>query len=294
MKRYSFKKPLIESPTAPNRTDVYWVDIDESSGRIASIKEFKNNSWNTTIRHISTPDIPEIIGSPKDNEIWYITSDKSILNIQQKFFTPQIVSNTINERGVGIIVFDAPITVLNDHAFDSYYDQTWRTRLLKIVLPNCIESFGMACFRELTNVEVNIPTSLKGLIPWNCFFNCRSIKSMVIPEGVTHIGDSDYNNDAISHCYSLENIYIPEGVIEIGDNAFAECKSLKEIELPSTLTKLGDSVFWGMFTEDFDYSVSISFRGTMEQWNNIDKSDDWYHNSASAPVVHCTDGDVTI
>lgn len=45
MKRFRFDKPLVKSKYQPSRTDVYWVDIDESTGDVLSIKEFSNDSW---------------------------------------------------------------------------------------------------------------------------------------------------------------------------------------------------------------------------------------------------------
>lgn len=45
MKIFKFDKPLVESKYQPSRTDVYWVDIDESTGEVLSIKEFSNDGW---------------------------------------------------------------------------------------------------------------------------------------------------------------------------------------------------------------------------------------------------------
>lgn len=42
MKRFKFDKPLVESKYQPSRTDVYWVDIDESTGKVSSISKFKD------------------------------------------------------------------------------------------------------------------------------------------------------------------------------------------------------------------------------------------------------------
>lgn len=45
MKRFNFNKPMVESPIPPTRTDVLWVDIDENTNKVKSIKEFKDNKW---------------------------------------------------------------------------------------------------------------------------------------------------------------------------------------------------------------------------------------------------------
>ena len=45
MEKFKFNKPLIESKLSPESTNVYWVDVDEHTKKIASIKEFKDGKW---------------------------------------------------------------------------------------------------------------------------------------------------------------------------------------------------------------------------------------------------------
>ncbi len=63
---------------------------------------------------------------------------------------------------------------------------------------------------------------------------------VVIPEGITSIGDN-----AFSGCSSLESITLPEGVTSIGWGAFRDCSSLKSITLPEEVTSIGESAFSG-------------------------------------------------
>lgn len=224
---------------------------------------------------------------PKDNEIWYQTKDNSIFTVQQQYFDSQIISNIVS-NGVGVITFSSPLLKLNDYAFDDESNAyIGRTNLVRLVLPDCIESFGQACFRGLNNLEVNIPKNLKGEIPWDCFYNCRSLKHIVIPDGITSLGNQEYGGYCFYQCESLESIYLPEGITVIYDQTFAECDALKEIVLPSTITKLGSSIFEGL------PSIQIVYRGTIEQWNAIDKDTDWFYSLTNEqPIVHCIDGDV--
>ena len=61
---------------------------------------------------------------------------------------------------------------------------------------------------------------------------------MVIPEGVTSIGDR-----AFSFCRGLTQINIPAGVTSIGHGAFYGCRGLTQINLPAGLTSIGDEAF---------------------------------------------------
>ena len=58
--------------------------------------------------------------------------------------------------------------------------------------------------------------------PW---YGSRSrVKSAVIAEGVTSIGESAFEN-----CRSLTSVTIPDSVTSIGDGAFASCTSLTDV-----------------------------------------------------------------
>ena len=82
--------------------------------------------------------------------------------------------------------------------------------------------------------KVIIPNGVKQIK--DAFKGCTGLKSVVIPDSVTNIG-----NAAFYGCTSLTDIRIPESVTNLGAYAFEGCKSLKEITIPSgvTLIRLG-------------------------------------------------------
>ena len=64
-------------------------------------------------------------------------------------------------------------------------------------------------------------------------------KNVVIPDGVTSIGDAAFGN-----CRCLANITIPNGVTSIGEEAFKNCDSLTSITIPDSVTSIGDHAFY--------------------------------------------------
>lgn len=70
----------------------------------------------------------------------------------------------------------------------------------------------------------------------NAFNGSQAIRSLVLPEGITFIGDNAFNNSA------LESIVLPESLVEIDQYAFSKC-NLTEITLPANLARLGSSAF---------------------------------------------------
>jgi len=61
------------------------------------------------------------------------------------------------------------------------------------------------------------------------FFNCSSLTSVTIPEGVT-----DIYSQAFYGCSSLTSVNIPESVTHIDYQAFANCTALKDIYCSAT------------------------------------------------------------
>ena len=66
------------------------------------------------------------------------------------------------------------------------------------------------------------------------FFKCDLLESIKIPESVTSVG-----NGAFEGCKSLKNITIPDCVTTIGEGAFAYCESLENISIPDSVTDIG-------------------------------------------------------
>ena len=70
----------------------------------------------------------------------------------------------------------------------------------------------------------------------------KAIKTVVVPEGVTEIGE-----EAFRGCESIETIKLPDTIKKISEFAFARCSKLKTINLPSKV-KVEKDVFSGCKT----------------------------------------------
>ena len=91
------------------------------------------------------------------------------------------------------------------------------------------------CFSGLTCLNsIILP---EGITIIGDFYDCSNFTSIVIPESVTTIDSS-----AFSNCYNLTNIVLPAGITSIGISAF-KGSGLTNIEIPDNVTNIGEKAF---------------------------------------------------
>ena len=82
---------------------------------------------------------------------------------------------------------------------------------------------------------------------------------------------------------SLSTYEVPEGVEIIGESAFALCGGLKEITLPKSVREMKKDIFTG----DFQLR-KIIYRGTKEEWLNIEKEPQTWAGTLNTFEICCT------
>lgn len=101
---------------------------------------------------------------------------------------------------------------------------------------NSIATYAFSsCNTSLKSIE--IPDTITH-IGTHAFANCSVLESVKLPSNLKNISEGMFEN-----CKSLKNIEIPESVEFIGASAFAGCSMLESIKLPNTLTEIYFSTF---------------------------------------------------
>ena len=99
---------------------------------------------------------------------------------------------------------------------------------------------GALLSREVEQVE--IPAEINGkpvtTIGGDCFFDCKNMKSILLPDSITEIGVQ-----AFAMCKGLAEIALPDSITNIGKFAFRDCTGLKKIVMPSGLKRLETGTF---------------------------------------------------
>ena len=190
----------------------------------------------------STPDVDDegnILGTPQSNEIFYTSTNGQVVNpYDGNVFGGIIISNTYN-NGVGVIVFDRPITTIGCAAFYDCYSLT------SVTIPDSVTTIGDNAFYSCTSLtNITIPDSVT-TIGGGAFRYCSSLTNVTIPDSVTPIG-----YEAFYDCDSLTSVTIGDGVTTIGYYAFRYCSNLTSVTIPDSVTEIG--------FETFQYCTSLT------------------------------------
>ena len=206
----------------------------------------------------STPDVDDdgsILGTPDTHEIFYTSTDGSIVEpYDVNVFGAVLLTNTY-ENGVGVLSFDRPVTIIGQSAFRG------KSKITEIVLPDGITKIDEGAFAGCSALKsINIPDGVES-IGEVAFYICKSLTSITIPDSVTSIDIRAFedcsklesvtlseNITSIGYrtfynCSSIINIYIPYSVTSIGSTAFYDCSSLTSITIPDSVTSIGSDAF---------------------------------------------------
>ena len=176
----------------------------------------------------------------------------------------------------GAYIIPDSITTICDGAFERCYGLT------SVTIGNSVTTIGDYAFYECHGLtRVIIPDSVTTIGNY-AFDSCYGLTSLTIGNSVTTIGNYAF------FCCGLTSLTIGNSVTIIGDSAFLGCDSLTSVTVGNSVTTIGDFAFGGCFE-----LAGIIFKGTMEQWNNIDFGNYWKYG-IPAEKVTCSNGSVSL
>lgn len=109
-------------------------------------------------------------------------------------------------------------------------------------------------------------------------FKRKDIKSIIMSDTVTKIGDNAFNG-----CASLESITLSKNLTDIGHWAFGDCTALKKITIPKSVVHINYSAFRNC------PALKVYYESTVENFRKIKPSDSNGFDLGCG-VVYCTDG----
>ncbi len=208
--------------------------------------------------------------------------------------------------------FTIPDCVMNigDYAF------SWCVALTDVTIPNSVKNIGEYAFNCCNLSTVEIPNSVERI--GGGAFNLCCLETVEIPSSVISIGvrafslnqelknikvaeenpnyksvDGNlYSKDGrILMQYAMNNaetsFIIPDAVVAIDEHAFHYAK-LESITIPDSVKSIGEGAF-----STCPLLTSINYKGTLAQWDVIEKDTDWIESVADTEII-CSDGTATM
>lgn len=243
-----------------------------------------------------------IIPKPRiqqNNEVWYTTLSGEKIDLSKQFdeggyntyplLADHVVSHT-TEDGVHILEFDIPVCM-----------QDSGTRWV-------LSERNVSLFRFTDVVTASFPTSqTQDRVHEYYFEECKNLTSVILPSNISEIGAHAFDG-----CESLTSFIVPSSVQYIGSEfivaddgashfaqqgCFQNCTSLSHVTIPNSVKLIGGHCFMNC-----PNLTEITFNGTQEEWNNIEKEFNFtyddkpqvtnWNSESSIEVVHCVDGDI--
>ena len=150
-------------------------------------------------------------------------------------------------KGLTVITIPNSVTSIGSSAFSNC------TGLTSVTIGNSVTSIGDGAFYSctgLTKAEFSSIESVCGIeykdghsnpltYAQHLYIDGKEVKELVIPNGVTSIG-----NYAFQNCKYLTSVFIPNSVTSIGYQAFYQCFGLTSVTIPNSVTSIDDYAFY--------------------------------------------------
>lgn len=101
-------------------------------------------------------------------------------------------------------------------------------------------------------------------------------------------------NMTVGWIIKIDEVVIEDGIGSIGEYTFTNIK-LNSIVVADSVVSIADNAFYNCIGSSTE-TVELSYKGSIEQWNNIVKGDNWCDEASRKHIksIRCFDGEIAI
>ena len=223
----AMSKSEVETVTLPSTLKYVNIYVEDAETMYQKVEEY----------------LADVLPSSQMLRDVYVSGDnENIVSVDGIVYSKDMKRLVFCPRGKsGEITVDERTDIIGHEAFSE-------SKVTKITLPEGLTSIEYSAFSNCTNLtELNIP---KGVTEFNKdMFWKTALKSLTFPEDSPYISENGivYSKDKTELLFAIGDIkgklVIPEGVTSIGESAFELIDTISEVEFPKSLVSIGDSAF---------------------------------------------------
>jgi hypothetical protein len=236
-----------EPPAPPVRVDVTLVEREGSrypqftfSGMTDNTAVAQTNLYkNGTLYDYIVPSVK--VGGNASQNVWVdydYTEGEQVYEVE----CVDVCGNVSEKRSFTVGV--SGLTQGNTQQLTTEAPIQWNKTSLDYLRYTVTESGVRITGCEKDAEQIEIPAQIEGkpvtVVDWYAFERCAKLRSVVIPDTVTHI-----SRFAFAHCISLETVNLPTSLYAIEQYAFFDCPRLQGLRLPERLAIIEERAFCG-------------------------------------------------
>ena len=137
-------------------------------------------------------------------------------------------------RQATVYAIPGGVTSIDDAAFGDCVGLT------EITIPDSVTHVQTSAFHGCTGLtKVTFPDSVTSLGSY-LFLNCTNLTEVAFGNGITRIPTGMFR---FGNCARLKTVVIPDSVTHIDSEAFKSCAGLTDVTIPASVTSLGEGAF---------------------------------------------------
>ena len=169
------------------------------------------------------------------------------------------------------------------------------TGLKNVTLPSSLRKLAGTFYNCSSLEKIIIPEGVE-ILGYSVFGGCSSLVDVTLPSTLKEFEESltlDAGAATFIKCKSLKNIVIPDGVTKLPTILFFECSSLESITIPASVTEIGRAAFGSC-----EKLKTVNYKGTKSEWEAIiidtrnSVNEENANIALSRATIICTDGDI--